>query len=118
MAPLLAALWGLAGGLCVEGLDLYARIHRGRGWSWRRPIPQGWVAFVLSVGIRSGVGAILAAATAASGQVEGAFAAFALGVGAPLVIERLARAVPVAGPPEAPPPPRSAPETEVTGDPR
>jgi hypothetical protein len=52
-------------------------------------------AFVVSVMIRIGVGAVLAAASAGSGQVAGSLAAFGLGVAAPLVIERLARAVPL-----------------------
>jgi hypothetical protein len=49
----------------------------------------------LSVVIRVGVGAALAAAAASGKQVAGAFGAFGLGVAAPLVIEKLARAVPV-----------------------
>lgn len=59
------------------------------------PIPQGLVAYVLSVVIRVGVGAALAATAASGKQVAGAFGAFGLGVAAPLVIEKLARAVPV-----------------------
>jgi hypothetical protein len=82
-----AALWGLAGGLCVEALELYARIKRAREWSWSKPIPQGRAAYWTSVVIRAGVGALLAAAAAASDQVSGAFAALGLGVAAPLVVE-------------------------------
>jgi hypothetical protein len=88
-----AAVWGLSGGMCVESLELYATIRRTPRWNWRRPIPQGMVAFVISVVIRIGVGAVLAAASAGSGQVSGSLAAFGLGIGAPLVIEKLARAV-------------------------
>ncbi|WP_336210222.1 hypothetical protein [Nonomuraea sp. LPB2021202275-12-8] len=86
-----AALWGLAGGLCVEALELYARIKRSRSWSWRRPIPQGRAAYWTSVAIRAGVGALIAAAAAASGQVTGAFGALGLGVAAPLVVEKFTR---------------------------
>jgi len=90
-----AAYWALAGGLCVEGLELYARIRRTPKWSWRTPIPQGLTAYLLSVLIRAGVGATLAAAAASSKQVAGAFAAFGLGVAAPLVIEKIAKVVPI-----------------------
>ncbi|SEU47112.1 hypothetical protein [Nonomuraea wenchangensis] len=91
MLVLWAAFWGLAGGLCVEALELHARIRRARKWSWRRPIPQGRAAYWTSVAIRAGVGAVLAAAAAASGQVTGAFGALGLGVAAPLVVEKFAR---------------------------
>lgn len=88
-----AAYWALAGGLCVEGLELYARIRHTPKWSWRTPIPQGLTAYLLSVVIRAGVGATLAAAAASSKQVTGAFAAFSLGVAAPLVIEKITKMV-------------------------
>lgn len=91
-----AALWGLAGGLCVEALELYGSIKSAEGgWSWRRPIPQGFAAYVVSVVIRVGIGGIVAAAAVGAHQVEGSLAALGLGVSAPLVIERLARAVPL-----------------------
>jgi hypothetical protein len=91
-----AALWGLAGGFLVEALELYASIRRStRRWSWRRPIPQGMAAFVVSIVIRMGAGATVAAALAQDGQVAGALAALGLGVAAPLVIEKLARVVPL-----------------------
>ncbi|MEV4459333.1 hypothetical protein [Microbispora sp. NPDC049633] len=50
----------------------------------------------MAVLIRAGVGAILSGAAAQSGQITGAFAAVALGVTAPLVIEKLARQASVA----------------------
>jgi hypothetical protein len=90
-----AAAWGLVGGLCVEALELYARIHRAVRWSWRRPVRQGLAGFVTAVCIRVGVGAAVAAAAAGSRQVSGPLAAFGLGVCAPLVVQRLARAVPL-----------------------
>ncbi len=90
-----AAGWGLAGGLSVEALALYAVIRNSSKWSWRRPIPQGAVAYLISVVARAGAGAGLAAAAAGSGQIVGTFAAFGLGVAAPLVVEKLARAIPL-----------------------
>jgi len=92
-----AAAWGLLGGVCVEALELYALIRRSRHWSWRRPIPQGLAAYLISVMVRAGAGAGLAAAAAGSGQVSGTLAAFGLGVAAPLVVEKLSRAIPLNG---------------------
>ena len=90
-----AAAWGLTGGLCVEGLTLYSHIRVTRRWDWRRPIPQGLAAFLISICIRAGAGAGLAAAAAGSGQVSGSLAAFGLGVAAPLVVAKLAQTVPL-----------------------
>jgi hypothetical protein len=92
-----AAGWGLVGGLCVEALALYSMIRTSRRWSWRKPIPQGLAAYLISVILRAGAGAGLAAAAAGSGQVSGPFAAFALGIAAPLVVEKLSRAIPLTG---------------------
>src|SRR5258708_78637 len=113
----MAAGWGLAGGMCVEALEMYARIHRTPKWSWRCPIPQGLAAFTISVLIRVGVGAVLAAATAGSGQVGGPLAAFRLGVAAPLVIEKLARTV-AAQPLTTAPPPYADVESSGAADAR
>ena len=84
--------------MCVEGLELYATIHRTPEWHWRKPIPQGLAAFTMSVLIRVLVGAAVAAAAAGSGQVSGSLAAFGLGVAAPLIIEKLTRYIPLTGP--------------------
>ena len=94
MGILWAASWGLLGGLCVELLELYAHIRHTQKWNWREPIRLGITLYLISVVCRVGVGAVLAAAAAGSGQVSGTLAAFGLGVAAPLVIEKLARAVP------------------------
>lgn len=97
MSTTWAAVWGVLGGLCVELLELYGRIHRTPKWNWREPIPQGMIAYLISVTIRVGIGAVVAAAAAASGQVSGTLTAFGLGAAAPLVIEKLSRAVPPIG---------------------
>ena len=90
-----AACWGLVGGVVVEALALYSLIRMSRHWSWRKPIPQGLAAYLISVVVRAGAGAGVAAAAAGSGQVSGTFAAFGLGIAAPLVVEKLARLVPL-----------------------
>lgn len=89
--------WGVAGGACVEALWLYTRIRSDLLWSWRRPIPQGLTAYIISLVARIGVAAGVAAAAAGSGQVSGPLAAFGLGVGAPLVLEKLSRTIPLTG---------------------
>ena len=90
--------WGLAGGLCVEALWLHTHIRGAKGhWSWRRPIPQGLSAYVISVVARVGVGGLVAGAAAGSGRVSSALVAFGLGVGAPLAVEKLAQVVPLTG---------------------
>jgi hypothetical protein len=50
--------------------------------------------FLLAVAIRLGVGAGLAAAAGSSGQVAGAFGAVAVGVAAPLIVEKLYQQIP------------------------
>lgn len=96
-----AVAWGLAGGLCVEALELYAHIRRVQKWSWRRPIKQGMAAFLVTLVIRGGLGSVLAAAAAASGQISGAFGALALGVAAPLILEKLAKQIPLTNSPDS-----------------
>ncbi len=101
--------WGLAGGFCVEALWLHSQIRSARGhWSWRRPIPQGLTAYVISVMARVGVGGLVAAAAAGSGRVSSTLVAFGLGVGAPLAVEKLAQAVPLTGHLPSSPDPRAA----------
>jgi len=92
MDVLEAAMWGGIGGFVVEGLQFAAAIRRVGGWPWRwtsepRPLP-----FAVSVLIRLAAGAGLASAAGASEQVTTAFAAFSLGVAAPLVVEKITQA--------------------------
>lgn len=116
-----ATAWGLLGGLCVEALALHALIHKAEDWTWRKPIPQGLAAYLISVIVRSGAGAGLAAAAAGSGQVSGSFGALGLGVAAPLIVEKLSKAIPVNDIPPAHDPvpkPRNDPEdTTLAGHP-
>ena len=92
-----AAAWGLLGGLCVEALALHTTIRSTPQWNWRRPIPQGMPAYLISIVVRLGAGAALAAAAAGSGQVSGSFAAFGLGVAAPLIVQKLSQIIPLTG---------------------
>ena len=98
LSALAGAGWGLVGGLCVEALWLHSHIRSAARWSWRRPIPQGLDAYLISVVLRVGAGAGLAAAAASSGQASGTLAAFGLGVGAPFAVQKLAHTVHLTGP--------------------
>ena len=82
----------------MEALWLHSHIRSARKWSWRRPIPQGLDAYLISVVLRVGAGAGLAAAAAGSGQASGTLAAFGLGVGAPFAVQKLAHTVHLTGP--------------------
>jgi hypothetical protein len=91
-----AALWGLAGGACVELWNLHG-LTRQPVFTWKRPIPQGLSAYVTAVLARLAIGTIVAAAAASGGEITGAWVAFGLGVAGPLVVQRLAGDVPLAG---------------------
>lgn len=81
----------------VEGLDLYAAVRRHGCWPWRVRGPRevGAVGYVVAELIRLVIGSVLASALAESSQVTTAFGALAVGVAAPLIVERLTRAIPL-----------------------
>jgi hypothetical protein len=88
-------LWGLFGGFAVDGLEFVGAIRRVGGWPWRLPGEPGPLPLAVSVLIRLVVGAGLAAAAGSTGQVGGPFGAVAMGAAAPLLIEQLARQIPL-----------------------
>jgi len=95
MSPWGYALWGAFGGLSIEGIEFYGVIRRTGRWPWNikgepRPLP-----LLVSVAIRVGVGFGLALAAAQTGQVSGPLGAIAVGVAAPLLIEQMAKQVPI-----------------------
>ncbi len=95
MSPWGYALWGAFGGLSIEGIQFYGAIRRTGKWPWKikgepRPLP-----LFISVVIRVGVGFGLALAAAETGQVSGPLGAIAVGIAAPLVIEQMAKRVPL-----------------------
>lgn len=92
-----AALWGLGGGFAVEGLDFYGAVRRHGCWPWRVRGPRevGAVGYFVAELIRLVTGSVLASALAESSQVTTAFGALAVGVAAPLLVERLTRAIPL-----------------------
>ena len=84
-----AALWGAFGGLAVEALEFGAVIRRTGRWPWRMKGEPSASIFAVSVLIRVGVGFGLAAAAAETNQIAGPIAAIAIGVAAPLIIEKM-----------------------------
>lgn len=88
------ALWGLFGGFAVEGLELSASIRRTGRFPWKQRGGPGLAPFLVSVLIRLAVGAGLAVAVGAAGQIN-PLGALAAGVAAPLIIEKLAQQIPV-----------------------
>jgi hypothetical protein len=91
------ALWGMFGGFAVEGLEFAAAIRRTGTWPWLLRGEPGPVALLVSVVIRLAVGAGLAVACGTTGQVNGPFGALAVGIAAPVLVERIARHASVTG---------------------
>lgn len=94
MSPLAGALWGLAGALVVEALELSYQIRRNKGrFPWVGP--KLWPS-LLAVVLRLGASGLLAAAM--SDQFVGRWPAFCVGAAAPIVVSRLMEYVPPLGP--------------------
>jgi hypothetical protein len=95
---LVYALWGLSGGFAIEALEFRRAIRRTRTWPWRSPEEPTFGPWLCAVIVRLLVGAIVAGAARASDQLSGPFAAIAVGVAAPVVLEQLARQARLAPP--------------------
>jgi hypothetical protein len=93
MSPLQLALWGLAGGFAVEGLELVSAIRRTRGWPWRFDGEVGLGPYLASVGVRLVISAVVAMALGWNGQVSGPAGALIIGITAPLIVEKTFRHV-------------------------
>lgn len=93
-----AALWGLFGGALVAGLDFIAVVGRIGDWPWRARKKLRAGPYVAATLVRLLLGAGLAAAAAQSGLVLNALSAVMIGVAAPLIVEKLARASNVLAP--------------------
>ncbi|MET0494461.1 MAG: hypothetical protein ABW000_15175 [Actinoplanes sp.] len=91
LSPLAAAGWGLLGSFIVEALELAAALRRAKAPPWKRLGEPRLPAYLISVVLRLAAGAALAALFGADGQLAAPFAAGALGITAPLVVERLLR---------------------------
>jgi len=106
MIGLVAGIWGLFGGFAVEGLELYGALRRHGRWPWKpqpgrdaSEIPEaGLAGYLIAEGIRLFIGAGLAWAAAATGQIAGPLGALGVGVAAPTIIGQLAKAIPLSSP--------------------
>jgi hypothetical protein len=103
MVGIVAGLWGLFGGFAVEGLEFYAALRRDGRCPWQLqdpsnpgavPVPGPWFYIVAEV-IRLLVGAGLAWASAATGQIAGPLGALGVGVAAPTIIGQIAKTIPL-----------------------
>lgn len=91
------ALWGAFGGLAVELIEFSGAIRRVGGWPWKKEGEPGPAPLLVTVIIRVGLGLGLAVAAAQSGQLSGVIGAIAVGAGAPLLIEQLAKQATIGG---------------------
>lgn len=113
-----AALWALAGGFVIEGLEFSALWQRHRRWPWQvdaeSTAGEGKAAgpwgYFLAELARLAAGGVLGAALA--GQVTGPLPALAIGAAAPVIAGRLVAYVPL---PEVAP--DLAPQHRPTADP-
>src|SRR5262245_20259452 len=107
-----AGMWGLFGGFAIEGLEFYVSIRRLRCAPWQAPAPDevegvpeaGMWGYVVAEAVRLVIGAGLAWAAAATAQVSGPLGALGLGAAAPVVLEQIAKTVPLRAAPAAGPP--------------
>jgi hypothetical protein len=88
-------LWGAFGGLAVEAIEFYGAIRRLKDLPWKTKGESPPLALAVSVVIRVGVGLGLTLAAGLAGLVSGPIGAIAIGVAAPLLIEQMAKQVPL-----------------------
>lgn len=83
-------IWGAVGGAVVEAAEFYTCVrHEGRlPWNRTDKSPSA-TQYLVSIVVRIALGAGMATGAGLSGQVNGTFGALALGVAAPVVVERL-----------------------------
>jgi hypothetical protein len=103
-----AAAWGFFGGFAAVGFELYDAVRRDGRWPWKHPpnpkageIAEAEAkAYVIVEAIRLVIGAGLAWAAAATGQIAGPLGALGVGVAAPTIIGQLAKVVPLSVSPD------------------
>ena len=100
MNSALFAAWGFFGGFAVEGLEFSRAIRYVRDWPWKGEDEPSALSLGVSVIIRLVVSTGLSVAAGEAHQVAGPFGALAIGASAPLIMEQLARNVPLAGHPQ------------------
>jgi hypothetical protein len=88
------ASWGAFGGFAVETVEFYTAMRRTRSFPWKVPGEIGRGPLILSILIRVLLGSGLAWALASGGQISGAVGAIAVGVAAPLILEKMGNQLP------------------------
>ena len=80
--------WGAFGVFAVEGVEVSATLRKGER-------PENLPFYLLSIAIRLVIGTGLAVAAGLNNQVNNPFGAISVGVSSPLILEQLARRVPL-----------------------
>ncbi len=108
----------MLGGFTVEGLDLCTVVRRYGCLPWQtgKAKEASRSAYLVAELIRLLIGAVLAGAAARSGQVGTAVAALAVGIAAPLIVDRLSRMVPLPRSEPLPPSPHPLAGDEGTAE--
>ena len=95
MVGAVAGVWGLFGGFAVSGLELQALLRSRGRWPWQsakgEPPEISRSAYLTGEIVRLLVGAGLAWAAAATGQISGPLGAVGIGAAAPFILDQLSR---------------------------
>jgi len=86
-------LWGLLGGIFIDGLD-FVKLIRARGGKMLKRATSAGYMLVLGEVLRLLIGGALALVFYESNQVNTPLAAATIGMTAPMIIERLGREPP------------------------
>ena len=84
-------MWGLAGGVLVELLELAARTRAHKTFPWLVPNEMSLGAYIYCALTRPAAGAIVAVALGMTDQITGPWGLLVVGAGAPLIIQNAMR---------------------------
>ncbi|MFF7351495.1 hypothetical protein ACFZA1_02375 [Streptomyces filipinensis] len=113
-----ACLWGLGGAALVEIRQMWHLWHQTHSWPWVDEQEQTKVAgYAIAVTLRLIMAVGVNAVYVASHQIAGPFAAFTIGVSAPVILQQImvqAPNEPVSSSPSASPVPPPSPDGRRT----
>jgi hypothetical protein len=81
------AMWGLAGGVLVELLELASLVRTHKTFPWLVPQQMSLGAYLYVALTRPAAGAVVAVALGLTQQVTGPWGLLVVGAGAPLIIQ-------------------------------
>lgn len=84
-------IWGAAGGAALEAAQFYVALRSRGDWPWQLDKMAGPLGYGVSIIIRVLLGLGLATAAGLSGQISGPFGAIAVGIAAPVIVERASK---------------------------